>query len=120
MIFFHGEFLNKLSCIYLKIYSITVKVNPVDDPPTVQNAIADVTVKEDGVNTVIDLSQIFTDIDNDNSAIAFKVSDNSNETLVTATINDNNLTLDYLDNQSGTADITIQGESNGKTVEETL
>ncbi|GCA96231.1 hypothetical protein MAE30S32_48830, partial [Microcystis aeruginosa 11-30S32] len=33
---------------------------------------------------------------------------NSNPGLVTATIVDNQLTLDYQDNQSGTANITIR------------
>ena len=40
--------------------------------------------------------------------------------LVTASIENNTLTLDYQDNQSGTAEITIQGESNGTTVDETF
>ncbi|NCT46307.1 MAG: hypothetical protein GPJ35_25455 [Microcystis aeruginosa G11-09] len=38
----------------------------------------------------------------------------------TATIVDNQLTLDYQDNQSGIANITIRGTSNGKTVDDTL
>jgi hypothetical protein len=100
--------------------TFTVTVNPVDDAPVLENAIADVTVDEDAENTVIDISDLFTDIDNDDNAIALRVSDNSNESLVTATINGNNLTLDYQDNQSGTAAITIQGEANGETVEDTF
>ena len=100
--------------------TFTVTVNPVDDPPIVNNSLDDVTVDEDANNTVIDLSNFVTDVDNEDSAIALRVLDNSNESLVTATINDNNLILDYLPNQSGTADITIQGESNGETVEDTF
>ncbi|NCS02594.1 MAG: hypothetical protein GPJ06_10735, partial [Microcystis aeruginosa G13-11] len=45
---------------------------------------------------------------------------NDNPGLVTATIVDNQLTLDYQDNQSGIANITIRGTSNGKTVDDTL
>ena len=58
-----------------------------------QNAIADVTVDEDADNTVIDLSEIFTDIDNDNNAIAITVSDNSNDSLVTLIISITNREL---------------------------
>ncbi len=42
---------------------------------------------------------------------------NNNPGLVTATIVDNQLTLDYQDNQSGIANLTIRGTSNGKTVD---
>ena len=92
----------------------------VDDAPVVKNAIADVTVDEDADNTVIDLSNVFTDVDNDDSGISLAVSNNPNESLVTATIDGNNLTLDYQDNQWGTAEITIQATSNDKSVEETF
>ena len=100
--------------------TFTVTVDAVDDAPTVANAIANLTVDEDADDSVIDLSDVFTDIDNDDTAIVKTVTTNSNDTLVTTSINGNNLTLDYQDNQSGTADITIQAESNGKTVEETF
>ena len=87
--------------------------------------IADITVNEDDRNTVIDLSNLFTNIDHDDdddydNAILKTVSHNSNESLVTATIEGNNLSLDYRPNQSGTAEITIQGASNGQTVEDTF
>ena len=39
---------------------------------------------------------------------------------MTATIVDNLLTLDYLTDQFGTAEITIRGESNGQTVDDTF
>ena len=81
--------------------------------PLDTQTIADITVNEDDQNTVIDLSNLFTDIndddDDDDNAIFKTVSQNSNESLVTAIINDNNLILDYLPNQSGIAQITIQG-----------
>ena len=84
------------------------------------NAIANLTVDEDANDSVIDLGDVFTDVDNDDSAIVKTVTANTNDTLVTTSIDGNNLTLDYLDNQSGTADITIQAESNGKTVTDTF
>ena len=96
--------------------TFTVTVAPVDDAPIVQNAIADMTVEENADNSVIDLSDTFSDLDNDDSAIIKTISTNSNEDLVTATLDGNNLILDYQNNQSGTAEITIQGESNGQFV----
>ncbi|MCA2813573.1 MAG: hypothetical protein IM477_13910, partial [Microcystis sp. M090S1] len=100
--------------------TLVVTVNPVDDAPTVLNPITDVNVDEDSANTVIDLTNVFTDIDNDIALIVKTVFVNSNPGLVTATIVDNQLTLDYQDNQSGIANITIRGTSNGKTVDDTF
>ena len=100
--------------------TFTVKVNPVDDAPTVVNAIANITVDEDADNSAIDLSDVFTDIDNNDDAIIKTITANRNDTLVSASINGNNLTLDYLDNQSGTAEITVEAESNGKTLTDTF
>ncbi|WP_222595625.1 hypothetical protein, partial [Microcystis aeruginosa] len=98
--------------------TFVITVNPVDDAPTVINPITDVNVGEDAANTVIDISNVFSDVDGD--VIVKTVFVNSNPGLVTATIVDNQLTLDYQDNQSGIANITIRGTSNGKTVDDTF
>ncbi len=95
-----------------------VTVNTIDDPPTVANPIADVTVAEDAANTVINLANVFTDVDNDPALITKTVQANSNPTLVSATINGNTLTLDYQQDQNGTANITIRATSGGKTVDD--
>ncbi|NJO94359.1 MAG: hypothetical protein HC820_08495 [Hydrococcus sp. RM1_1_31] len=50
--------------------TFTVTVNPVDDAPVVANAIANVTVNENAPNTTINLSNVFSDIDNDTAAIS--------------------------------------------------
>ncbi|WP_172456689.1 hypothetical protein, partial [Microcystis aeruginosa] len=63
-----------------------VTVNPVDDAPTVLNPITDVNVNEDAANTVIDLTNIFSDVDNDPTSIVKSVFVNDNTGLVTATI----------------------------------
>ncbi|NCR09221.1 MAG: hypothetical protein GPI95_13180 [Microcystis aeruginosa LG13-11] len=97
-----------------------VTVNPVDDAPTILNPITDVNVDEDAANTVIDITNVFTDIDNDPTLIVKSVFVNDNPRLVTATIVDNQLILDYQDNQSGIANITIRGTSNGEFVEDTF
>ncbi|MGL5074885.1 MAG: calcium-binding protein, partial [Waterburya sp.] len=93
--------------------------NPaIDDAPVVEHEIVDVTVNEDSENTVIDLTNVFSDVDGD--AIAISLVDNTNSNLVTGTIVNNQLTLDYLENQFGTSEITIRGTSNNQTVDETF
>jgi len=98
--------------------NVSVNITPVDDAPTVANPIADVSVNEDADNTIIDLTNIFSDIDN--AAITKTVSANSNTTLVSTNLSGNTLTLDYQPNQFGNALITIQGTSNSQTVEDTF
>ncbi|MEA5510192.1 Calx-beta domain-containing protein [Crocosphaera sp. UHCC 0190] len=96
----------------------TVTVNPVDDLPVVQNPIAPVTVNEDAANTIIDLTNVFSDVDGD--VINKSILINSNPELVIATINNNQLTLDYQVNQSGTAEITIRGTANDQFIDNTF
>ena len=100
--------------------TFTITVNTVDDAPTVGNALADITVDEDASNTGVDLSNVFTDVDNDDSGITKAILTNNNTDLVSATISGNTLTLDYQENQCGTATITVRATSNGKTVDEEL
>jgi len=98
----------------------SVIVSPVDGAPVVANEITDVEAREDGENTTIDLSAVFTDADSDDAAIAKTLGTNSNMALVSASIEGNILTLDYQADQSGTADITVIASSGGKTVSDTF
>jgi PKD repeat protein len=98
----------------------TVTVNAIDDPVQVIVPIQDIAVDEDADNWHIDLSSVFTDIDNDDNAIVKTIQSNSNPELVDATLVNNSLTLDFVSNQSGTGSITIRGTSNGKTVDDTF
>ncbi|MBS9771824.1 MAG: pre-peptidase C-terminal domain-containing protein, partial [Trichodesmium erythraeum GBRTRLIN201] len=100
--------------------TFTVNVAPVDDPPKVVNPIADVSVNEDAPATSIDLSNVFSDIDNEDAAITKAVITNSNSGLVTPVIDGNNLSLNYIPNASGMAEITVEGTSNGLTVSDTF
>ncbi|BAY24531.1 peptidase-like protein [Calothrix sp. NIES-2100] len=114
----NGEIL-EMNFSGLSLHTGKVTLAP-DTPPTVANPIADVSVLEDAADTVINLSNVFTDIDNAVTGITKTVKANSNSGLVNASIVNNNLTLDYLPNQFGTATITITGTSNGKTVDDTF
>jgi hypothetical protein len=102
---------------------------PPDASPTVANAISDVAVSEDAANTTIDITNVFTDSDNDDSLIT-KTASSSNTGLVTAvtsSTNGNTLTLDYVADRplgtaggTDTATITVTGTSNVLTVNDTF
>ena len=85
--------------------TVTINITPVNDCPTVDNPIADFTAMEDDPDTVLDLSNTFGDVDN--AMITITNVSNANTALLTATLNTNTLTLDYINNQTGMATITI-------------
>jgi hypothetical protein len=98
----------------------SVRIDKTDLPPIVANAIADITVLEDSAVRTIDLSEVFSDPDDENATITEAIQANSNPGLVTAAIDGDNLTLTFAENQSGIADITVRGTSGGKTVSDTF
>ena len=90
-------------------------VAAVNDDPTVANPIADVTVAEDAVPTVIDLSAVFADVDiaTNSDSLTYSVV-SSDGTLVTAAISGTDLTLTYLADQNGSATVTVTAtDTNG-------
>ncbi|HBC87053.1 MAG TPA: hypothetical protein DCZ94_08875 [Lentisphaeria bacterium] len=97
--------------------TVSITVKPVDDPPYVANAIADLVVDEDAPAKTIDLSTVFGDIDSDAAQITKAVTGNTNGGLLAATITENTLTLTFAANANGTATITVRGTSNGKTAD---
>ncbi|MBU88774.1 MAG: hypothetical protein CL722_07335, partial [Chloroflexi bacterium] len=97
---------------------VTITVTDADDGPEVANEIAEVIVNEDAPDSTIDISNVFSDEDGD--AITTTVSANSNTSLITATADGNSLTLNFLSDKYGSATITLQGESNGKTTTESF
>ncbi|SVC20704.1 uncharacterized protein METZ01_LOCUS273558, partial [marine metagenome] len=90
----------------------TVTVSPVDDPPELVKLLPDVNAREDDNNVTIDLSEIFTDVD-DNASIE-KAAASGNESLVAATVTGDVLTLDFQPDAFGSTMITVLGSSNGK------
>ena len=98
--------------------TVTINITPVNDCPSVDNPIADFTVMEDDPDTVLDLSNTFGDVDN----ISINITNvaNANTALLTATLNTNTLTLDYIDNQTGMATITIDVSDGRCTEQETF
>ncbi|KPA11344.1 peptidase-like protein, partial [Candidatus Magnetomorum sp. HK-1] len=100
--------------------SFMVTVNPVDDPPVVASAVLDIITDEDAADQTIDLIDVFTDKDNENSEIQISIIENTNNTLVTSTISWNQLLLVYQSNENGIAELTIRGTSNGLHVDDTF
>jgi len=95
--------------------------NIVDDAPEVANPIANIELLEipNPNPMILDLSSTFTDIDNDDKLITLEVLENTNSSLVTTTISNQELTLAY-SGISGFATITIRATSNGLTVDDTF
>ena len=90
----------------------TIDVNNVNEAPTVANSIADVTANQDDPDLVIDVSNVFDDVDA-GDMLTFTVMGNTNATLVSASIVGTTLTLNYLPDQNGTADITVRSTDLG-------
>ena len=91
-----------------------------DEPPVVYVPVVDVSVDENSTNQVIDLTNVFNDPDNDNNSITYSVFSNSNSSTVGTSLTGTNLTLSFLPNKIGIAEIVIRATSNGKTVDETF
>lgn len=114
------EYLVKNENGYTSIGQVKITVDSVDDAPQINQSFPDVVVDEDAESTIISLDGLFTDVDNNDAAIEAFIDSNTNPGLVAATINNSQLILDYQENQSGTADITITGVSNGQTIQDIL
>lgn len=100
--------------------SVAITVTDVNEAPTVANPVADVTANEDDPDDLIDLSSTFADVDAGDTQL-LTVTGNTNPSLVSASIVDTTLTLDYLADQNGTADITVRvTDSGGLFVEDTF
>ncbi|MDM8523903.1 Ig-like domain-containing protein [Desulfococcaceae bacterium HSG8] len=95
-----------------------VTVNPVDDGPYVSDEIADFTVDENAPDTLINLGSVFADIDSE--VITAYVLHNANTSLISATITDSILTLDYREDQHGESVITLQGRADGRMANDTF
>jgi serralysin len=88
----------------------------VDTPPVVANPVAAIVNNADlpGAKS-IDLSTVFSDIDNDPITISVVASSNAN--LLKTSLTGNNLTLNYVPYEFGTTTITLRGTAAGKSVD---
>ncbi|MDP6636788.1 MAG: CotH kinase family protein, partial [Phycisphaerae bacterium] len=87
--------------------TFNVIVDPVNDAPEAVNPVADFAVEEDASGTTIDLSSVFDDVD-PGDTLTYQVMLNTNSGLVATGVVGSDLTLSYIENQNGSADITVR------------
>lgn len=91
-----------------------------DDPPFVANPLGIITVKEDSQGISVNLSNVFSDPDNDDNNIIKSIIINSNPDLLAANVSGNELKITLTPNASGQSIVIIQGASNGLSTRDTL
>ena len=89
-------------------------VNAVNDQPVVVEKIDDITVDMNAADKQIDLSNIFDDIDGDKLEIT--ISNNTNESLVETSISENILNVSFVQDQYGTAELTVTASDGTESV----
>ncbi|WP_146510295.1 cadherin repeat domain-containing protein [Thalassoglobus neptunius] len=100
-------------------HTFLVTVHSVNDISTVVSSIDDVSVDEGTATSTIDLSGVFSDIET--SDLVLTVVGNTNGELVNTALNGSLLTLNYIDGQNGTTEITVRAtDADGGFVEETF
>ncbi len=102
--------------------TFTVDVSAVNDTP-LTSGLDNVNVSANAANTVVDLNDAFSDLEDADAALVYSVANNSNSSLFDAVAIDGsgNLTLAYAANASGTAQITIRAtDTGGEFVETTF
>ncbi len=80
-----------------------VSVLPVDDDPFVSNPLNTLVANEDDPSTLVDLANVFDDVDiaTNGDSLKYSVISNSNPSLVDVQIKAGYLNLDYLSDQFG-------------------
>ena len=85
-------------------------------PPVVANPISDITMENFPDSRDVDISQVFDDPDDDNENIVVSLLSNSNPSLVSATLQNNTVSLERLLSSAGVATITLQAISGEDTI----
>lgn len=93
------------------ILQITINANT---PPTT-TGIADVSVNQNALDTVIDLTASFADAEDADADLVYAVTGNTNAGLITTSVDNvaDTLTLSYATNSHGSANITVQATDSG-------
>ncbi len=92
--------------------TVTIQITPVNDCPTVANPIADLNVQEDAADSVFSVSSVFDDVDRiggipDN--LSYSVT-HTGAGIATVTLNTTTITIDYIDDQTGSFVVTITAD----------
>jgi VCBS repeat-containing protein len=83
---------------------IPVVINPINDCPTLENPIPDVTASEDDPDFIIPLANIFADVDT--TPLNYRTTI-GNSSLIAVSITATALIIDFLPNQSGSTFINL-------------
>ena len=100
--------------------SFNINVFPVDDPPEIKKSINDIVVLEDAKSSIIELHDLFTDIDNEDSNILISLYSNTNEELIFAEIIDRQVHINFIKDKYGLSNIILLGESNGLKITDNI
>ena len=99
----------------------TITVNPVNDPPVVASAIADVTVSAGAAAQTIDLTGVFSDVETPAGDLQFAVTENTDPSVVDPTVDQSAGELQLSFGDPGTADVTVRAtDAGGATAEDTF
>ena len=94
--------------------TVTIQITPVNDCPSIANPLADVNVSENASNTLVNVGNVFTDVDRvggipDN--LSYIVTQTGTD-LATVTINTATVTIDYIEDQNGSFVVTVTANDN--------
>ncbi|MGB1454418.1 MAG: hypothetical protein ACPG7A_03040, partial [Flavobacteriaceae bacterium] len=87
-----------------------VNIQPVNDCPTVNSSLSDISATWNSDDQTISLATLFNDVDTTN--LTYTVT-NTNNSILTTTISGDNLIIDYLENQYGTVTVTVGVDQTG-------
>ena len=96
----------------------TLAVTGVNETPTVATPIGSIAVDEDAVDSVVDLTNVFGDVDS--GSLTYSLVSNDNLALVDAAVSGNLLTLDFLQDEFGFATISVNATDGEFTVTDTF
>ena len=93
--------------------TVTIQINAVNDCPTVVSAQTDINVNEDAVDSVFNLNTIFGDVDIRPiiNNLTFTVT-HTGAGIATVTLNSATLTIDYIEDQTGSFIVTTTVDDN--------
>jgi len=97
--------------------AVTITINGSNDAPVVANSISDMSVNEDAVALVLDISGVFNDVDGDTLTYTATFDDVD----ISNTISGTNMTIPVFDNDDvGTHTISIAANDGDESVSETF
>ena len=120
-----GKTMHTLEEIYQQLLALDQRMSEVLlavlEEPVVVSPLPDITPTEDDPDLEIDLGPVFHDADpDDDAAMTYGVTENSNPALVTTSVAGDTLTLDFQDDAYGTATISLTATSGPNTVSDTF